>query len=160
MRNIREPAEEQSQDPLDLPAQRSEIFIKSGHCKIRQRQSGWYRGACFVPIFREKQALLLYFKEVHMQITKELVSYVAQLSRIKLDDSETEEMQRQMGAIVDYMDILNQLDTENIEPLSHIFSITNVMRDDVIAPSYPREEILANAPEHTDEAFVVPKTVE
>ena len=95
-----------------------------------------------------------------MQITKELVSYVAQLSRIKLDDSETEEMQKQMGAIVDYMDILNQLDTDEIEPLSHIFSITNVMRDDVTAPSYDREEILKNAPEHTAEAFVVPKTVE
>lgn len=95
-----------------------------------------------------------------MQITKELVSYVAQLSRIKLDDSETEEMQKQMGAIVDYMDILNQLDTDAIEPLSHIFSITNVMRDDVTAPSYDREEILKNAPEHTAEAFVVPKTVE
>ena len=95
-----------------------------------------------------------------MQITKELVSYVAQLSRIKLDDSETEEMQKQMGAIVDYMDILNQLDTDEIEPLSHIFSITNVMRDDVTAPSYDREEILSNAPEHTAEAFVVPKTVE
>lgn len=95
-----------------------------------------------------------------MQITKELVSYVAQLSRIKLDDSETEEMQKQMGAIVDYMDILNQLDTNDIEPLSHIFSITNVMRDDVTAPSYDREEILKNAPEHTAEAFVVPKTVE
>lgn len=95
-----------------------------------------------------------------MQITKELVSYVAQLSRIKLDDSETEEMQKQMGAIVDYMDILNQLNTDDIEPLSHIFSITNVMRDDVTAPSYDREEILKNAPEHTAEAFVVPKTVE
>ena len=95
-----------------------------------------------------------------MQITKELVSYVAQLSRIKLDESETEDMQKQMGAIVDYMDILNQLDTDEIEPLSHIFSITNVMRDDVTAPSYDREEILKNAPEHTAEAFVVPKTVE
>ena len=95
-----------------------------------------------------------------MQITKELVSYVAQLSRIKLDDSETEEMQKQMGAIVDYMDILNQLNTDDIEPLSHIFSITNVMRDDVTAPSYDRKEILKNAPEHTAEAFVVPKTVE
>ncbi len=95
-----------------------------------------------------------------MQITKDLVSYVAALSRIKLDESETEEMQREMGAIVDYMDILNRLDTENIEPLSHIFSITNVMRDDVTAPSYPREEILENAPEHTSEAFIVPKTVD
>ncbi len=95
-----------------------------------------------------------------MHITKDLVSYVAQLSRIKLDDSETEEMQKQMSEIVDYMDVLNQLNTDEIEPLSHIFSITNVMRDDVTASSYDREEILRNAPEHTEEAFVVPKTVE
>lgn len=95
-----------------------------------------------------------------MQITKELVSYVAALSRIKLDDAETEAMQREMGAIVDYMEVLNQLDTEHVEPLSHIFNITNVMRADEIAPSYSREDILKNAPEHTEEAFVVPKTVE
>lgn len=95
-----------------------------------------------------------------MQITKELVSYVSQLSRIQLDDAETDEMQKEMGAIVDYMDVLNRMDTNKIEPLSHVFSITNVMRDDVTAPSYCRDEILCNAPEHTAEAFVVPKTVE
>ena len=95
-----------------------------------------------------------------MQITKELVSYVAALSRIKLNESETEEMQKQMSAIVDYMDILNQLETDDVEPLSHIFNITNVLREDEIRESYGREDILMNAPEKTDEAFVVPKTVE
>ena len=95
-----------------------------------------------------------------MQITKELVEYVAELSRIKLDERATEKMQKELGAIVDYMEILNQLDTENVEPLSHVFSITNVMREDDVKPSYDRADILQNAPEHTDETFIVPKTVE
>ena len=95
-----------------------------------------------------------------MQITKELVEYVAELSRIKLDEASTEKMQKELGAIVDYMEILNQLDTENVEPLSHVFSITNVMREDDVKPSYDRADILQNAPEHTDETFIVPKTVE
>ena len=95
-----------------------------------------------------------------MQITNELVSYVANLSRIKLDENEISEMQSQMSEIVNYMDSLNQLDTENIEPLSHIFNITNVMRDDEVRDSYEREEILKNAPAHTEEAFIVPKTVD
>lgn len=95
-----------------------------------------------------------------MQITKELVEYVAELSRIKLDDASTEKMQNELGAIVDYMEILNQLDTESVEPLSHVFNITNVMREDEVRPSYAREDILSNAPEHTDETFIVPKTVE
>ncbi len=95
-----------------------------------------------------------------MEIKKELVSYVADLSRIRLDETEVAEMQAQMSEIVGYMDILNQLDTDGIEPMSHIFSIANVLRDDVVQPSYPRADILRNAPEHTDEAFVVPKTVE
>ncbi|HAP79279.1 MAG TPA: Asp-tRNA(Asn)/Glu-tRNA(Gln) amidotransferase GatCAB subunit C [Ruminococcus sp.] len=95
-----------------------------------------------------------------MQITNELVSYVANLSRIKLDENEISEMQSQMSEIVNYMDILNQLDTENVEPLSHIFNITNVMRDDEVKASYEREEILKNAPAHTEEAFIVPKTVD
>ena len=95
-----------------------------------------------------------------MQITKELVEYVAELSRIKLDERSTEKMQKELGAIVDYMEILNQLDTENVEPLSHVFRITNVMREDDVKPSYDRADILQNAPEHTDETFIVPKTVE
>lgn len=95
-----------------------------------------------------------------MTITKEIVEYAASLSRLKMNESETEEMQKQMSAIVDYMDILNQLDTDGVEPLSHVFSISNVMRDDEVQPSYDREEILKNAPDRNEESFVVPKTVE
>ena len=95
-----------------------------------------------------------------MQITKELVQYIAELSRIKLSEQDAENMQNDLGAIVNYMEILNQLDTDSVEPLSHIFNITNVMRDDKVVESYDRAEILKNAPERTDETVVVPKTVE
>lgn len=95
-----------------------------------------------------------------MQITKEIVGYVAELSRIRLDDAETAKMQKELGAIIEYMDVLNKLDTESLEPLSHVFAVTNVMRPDEINPSYAREEVLRNAPEHTDETVIVPKTIE
>ena len=95
-----------------------------------------------------------------MQITKELVQYVAELSRIKLSEQDAENMQKELGAIVDYMEVLNKLDTDSVEPISHIFNITNVMREDKVVESYDRAEILKNAPERTDETVVVPKTVE
>ena len=95
-----------------------------------------------------------------MQISKELVEYVANLSRIKLDDKQSEKMQSELASVIEYMEVLNKLDTENIEPLSHIFNITNVMRDDENKESHNRDELLINAPEHTDETFVVPKTVD
>ena len=95
-----------------------------------------------------------------MQITRELVEYVAELSRIKLNEQSAEKMEKELGAIVEYMEILNKLDTDGVEPLSHVFNITNFMRDDEVVPSYDREAILKNAPEHTDETVVVPKTVE
>lgn len=95
-----------------------------------------------------------------MEITRELISYVASLSRLKLAENEVDEMKNRMSELVEYMGILNQLDTENIEPLSHIFAIENVLRQDTVVPSYSRDDILSNAPEHTEEAFVVPKTVE
>ena len=95
-----------------------------------------------------------------MQITNELVRYVANLSRIKLDEKQEEKMLSELAAVIEYMDVLNKLDTENVEPLSHVFSITNVMRDDEVKPSYDREELLKNAPDHTDETFIVPKTVD
>lgn len=95
-----------------------------------------------------------------MQITKELVNYVAELSRIKLDEAAEAKMEKELGAVIEYMDILNTLDTDGIEPMSHVFAIDNVMREDVVAPSYDRETLLANAPERTDETVVVPKTVD
>ncbi len=95
-----------------------------------------------------------------MQVTKELVEYVSDLSKIKLNEEQTAKMIRELSEIIDYMDVLNRLDTENTEPLSHIFPITNVMREDVVVQLYDRELLLKNAPERTEETFVVPRTVE
>ena len=95
-----------------------------------------------------------------MEITNELIEYVAALSKINLDDAHKEKMKDEIGEVIKYMDVLNELDTQNEEPMSHVFSINNVLREDVVKESFDREKILKNAPEHTDEAFVVPKTVE
>ena len=95
-----------------------------------------------------------------MRTAKEIVEYVAELSRIKLDEDETEKMIKELGEVIEYMDILQGLDTEGVEPMSHVFPITNVMREDEVTPSFEREDILRNAPERTDETLVVPKTID
>ena len=95
-----------------------------------------------------------------MQITREDVAYIAQLSKLKLSDEQAEKMQLKLGEILEYMDILKQVNTNNIEPLSHIFPVSNVFREDVVCDSYDRSELLANAPAHTESTVVVPKTVE
>jgi len=95
-----------------------------------------------------------------MVIDKKTVDYVANLSRIELDDSQTTLMQNELGKIIGYMEILQNVDTSGIEPLSHVFSATNMTRPDEAGGHYKRELLLANAPERTDEAFVVPKAVD
>ncbi|MCL2223512.1 MAG: Asp-tRNA(Asn)/Glu-tRNA(Gln) amidotransferase subunit GatC [Defluviitaleaceae bacterium] len=95
-----------------------------------------------------------------MLIDKKTVDYVAGLSRIQLDESQTELMQTELGKILDYMKILQNVNTEGVEPLSHVFSMTNVTRPDEVTGHFKREHLLANAPDRTDEAFVVPKAVD
>lgn len=95
-----------------------------------------------------------------MKITKELVEYVSNLSNIKLDEATSAKMENELGEIIKYMDILNEVDTQGVEPMSHVFSIKNVLREDEIKKSYDIDLILKNAPEQTNEAFVVPKIVE
>ncbi len=95
-----------------------------------------------------------------MEITKEMVSYVAELSRLKVSEDEAETVRKGLGEIIGYMDILNNIDTEGVEPMSHAFAVKNVMRDDVVRPGYDRGELLKNAPKADDEAIIVPRTVE
>ena len=95
-----------------------------------------------------------------MQITRDDVSYIAQLSKLKLDELQAEKMQLELGEILEYMDVLEQVNTDGIEPLSHIFPINNVFREDIVCDSYDRSALLENAPEHTESTVVVPKTVE
>lgn len=98
--------------------------------------------------------------EEKTMMTKELVTYVAELSRISLNEMEIEKMQDGLGAVVAYMDILNSLDTTGIEPLSHVFDITNVMREDCVDKSNTKDEILRNMPEIEDNMPVVPRTID
>ena len=63
-----------------------------------------------------------------------------------------------MANMLDYIDTLNELDTSEVEPMSHVFPVNNVFREDVVTNGDDREEILANAPEAKEGAFVVPKT--
>lgn len=74
------------------------------------------------------------------------VKYVAELARIELAEESVEKLQRDMQNIVSYIEQLSELDVSNIEPTAHAAALTNVLRSDETAPSYPRETMLANAP--------------
>ena len=95
-----------------------------------------------------------------MKITEELVDYISTLSRLSLPQEEKGPMAAELEKIVSYMDLLNTLDTEGVEPLSHVFPLRNVMRKDEVVPSAPRDELLRSSPGGDSEAFLVPKTVE
>ena len=95
-----------------------------------------------------------------MEITREMVDHVAALSRLSLSEEEKEQQGRDMGKILAYMDKLNELDTEGVEPMSHAFPIRNVFREDVFSPSESRAVLLSNAQKKSGGAFRVPRTVE
>ena len=95
-----------------------------------------------------------------MKITDGIIEYVSSLARLDLNPEEKTKIKGEIEKIIDYMDVLNQLDTTDVEPMSHVLPTTNVFREDVACPSYPRDDILKNAPESDEGAFRVPKTVE
>lgn len=93
-------------------------------------------------------------------ISDETMEYVGILAKLELSPEEKEQAKKDMGRMLDYIDMLNNLDTEGIEPMSHVFPVHNVFREDVVVNGDEREKILANAPAEKDGAFKVPKTVE
>ena len=95
-----------------------------------------------------------------MKITKELVDYISGLSRLELQQEEKQAMTAQLEQIIAYVDVLNKLDTQGVEPMSHVFPVKNVLREDEVTPSQDRAELLAGAPVPDEEAFLVPKAVE
>lgn len=95
-----------------------------------------------------------------MQITPDLIKYLETLARITLSEEEEKKVGNELQDILTYIDMLNELDTEGVEAMSHCFPVTNVMREDVVSPSKTPDEIVANAPESQDGYFVVPKTVD
>lgn len=93
-------------------------------------------------------------------ISDETIDYVSILAKLELSDEEKEQAKKDMGSMLDYIDKLNELDTEGIEPMSHIFPINNVFREDIVTNGDDRENIIKNAPAKKDGSFMVPKTVE
>lgn len=93
-------------------------------------------------------------------ISDETIDYVAILAKLFLSDEEKEAAKKDMGRMLDYIGQLNELDTDGVEPMSHVFPVSNVFREDVVINPDDRDNILKNAPEQKDGAFKVPKTVE
>ena len=95
-----------------------------------------------------------------MQITPDLIKYLETLARITLNEEEVKMVGSELQDILTYIDMLNELDTDGVEAMSHCFPVTNVMREDEVSASMTPDEIVANAPESQDGCFVVPKTVD
>lgn len=93
-------------------------------------------------------------------ISDETIEYVGILAKLELSDEDKENAKKDMASMLDYIDKLGELDTEGIEPMSHIFPVQNVMREDVVTNGDGSDDTLKNAPESKGEAFIVPKTVD
>lgn len=93
-------------------------------------------------------------------ISDETIEYVGILAKLELSGEEKEQAKKDMGRMLDYIDKLNELDTAGVEPMSHVFPVNNVFREDVVTNGDDRENMLKNAPEQKDGTYVVPITVE
>ena len=94
-----------------------------------------------------------------MAVTKKDVEKIAELARLKFTDEDLENFTPQMNEILSYMDKLNELDTENVKPLSHPVEQINVFREDELKPSISTEDALKNAPDKNEHHFKVPKVI-
>ncbi|MCI9614186.1 Asp-tRNA(Asn)/Glu-tRNA(Gln) amidotransferase subunit GatC [Lachnospiraceae bacterium 62-26] len=93
------------------------------------------------------------------KISDETIEYVGILAKLELSQKEKENARADMEKMLDYIDILNELDTEGAEPLSHVFPVYNVFREDVASQEDGSEDTLANAPVKKDNSFKVPRTI-
>ena len=95
-----------------------------------------------------------------MSITVKDVEHVAKLARLELSEDEKERFTGQLNAILKYAEKLNELDTGNIAPTSHVLPLANVMREDENRPSSPIDKVMKNAPDEEDGSFRVPAVLE
>ena len=95
-----------------------------------------------------------------MKISKDEVKETAELARLEFSENELEKLTEQLGRILDYVADLNELNTEKIEPTSHILELSTPLREDKVNQLITVEEALANTSETNDDFFVVPKVIE
>ena len=93
------------------------------------------------------------------KISDEMIEYVGILAKLELSGREKEEARADMEKMLNYIDTLNELDTEGIQPMSHVFPVQNVFRDDVVENGDGSMGTLSNAPLSKDNCFKVPKTI-
>jgi len=89
-------------------------------------------------------------------IDREQVLHVARLARLRLSEDEVERMSGELSSILDHIEKIAELDLDEVEPTSHVVEIENVLRADEPRPSWPRERILSESPDATDDGFRVP----
>jgi aspartyl-tRNA(Asn)/glutamyl-tRNA(Gln) amidotransferase subunit C len=94
------------------------------------------------------------------RITMDEVKHVANLARLAITEEEAEELTNDLDAIISFAEELNELDTENVEPTSHVLDMKNIFREDVSKPGLPVEEVLKNAPDHENGQIKVPAIIE
>ena len=94
------------------------------------------------------------------KIDQAQVRKIARLSRLELTEAEVEEFTGQLSAMLDYVAKMNELDTDNVEPLAHCLPVSNVFREDCVEESLGTEKTLANAPQRDGEFFKVPKILD
>jgi aspartyl-tRNA(Asn)/glutamyl-tRNA(Gln) amidotransferase subunit C len=95
-----------------------------------------------------------------MSLTAADVRWVAHLARLELSDADLEKMTRQLSSIVDYVALLQQVNTDGVEPLAHAVELNNVFRPDDPSPSLPVDAALANAPQRKGDFYAVPAVLD
>ena len=93
------------------------------------------------------------------RITDEVIEYVGILAKLELNEEERKQAGADMERMLNYIDKLNELDTSGVEPMSHVFPVNNVFREDVVTNGDGSKDTLANAPVMKDGGFKVPKTI-
>lgn len=91
---------------------------------------------------------------------KNTVYKIARLARLKIEDNEAEMFSQQLGNILDWVEQLGEVDTDNVKPLANVVDIVPKMRADIVNDGGKQEDVLANAPDEQQGYFVVPKVVE
>jgi aspartyl-tRNA(Asn)/glutamyl-tRNA(Gln) amidotransferase subunit C len=95
-----------------------------------------------------------------MNITRETVLYVARLARLSLSDDEVGRMQRDLDAVLGYVQKLSELDTSGVQPTTHVLEIATPLRPDEVRGVLAVAEVVRNAPQHDERAMIVPKVLE
>ena len=87
------------------------------------------------------------------------IEHLAKLSRLKLTDAEKEKFSNQMGTIIEYIEKLSELDTENVEPTANVLGLSNVFREDVVTEPLTNQVPINDSPAHSKGHYEVPKII-